>query len=194
MFKDIEQEIQLYAGSFDSKDPALRAIEAFLSTFRLLKRDTLGPEPSLLPLARAVPQPRAPQTYTPPSPGENTCLLAEAADLKSSPVEQNDNLSVKIGEFRTGDLVLILPTVRKGIWSLFNNGYPNYYVDPGCIEEATSDGAPSWIMGHLTSVNERHSMGKVGTINRTGQPLLILLRITALVAKSLSPATGLPLL
>lgn len=151
----------MYAESFDSKDPALKAIEAFLSAFRLLKQDTLGPEPSSLPLERAVPQPKTLQNSTPPSPDENARLLAQTLDSQLPSLEQNDNLAVKIGEFKIGDLVLILPTVRKGIWSLFNNGYPNYYVDPGCIEEAVRDGAPSWIMGHLTLVNERHSMGKV---------------------------------
>ena len=58
-------------------------------------------------------------------------------------------------------MVLILPTVRHGIWSLFNIGSPNYYVAPSCLQNMLQTTSHrDWLLGRISSITTMRSAGK----------------------------------
>lgn len=89
-------------------------------------------------------------------------LKLRDAALQNLTKESASKIAFK--DFQVGSLILLLPTVRKGIWSLFNLDCPNYYVHPDSVRNLmtlTNDSDNSdWYLARIQSIVPKKSTGK----------------------------------
>jgi hypothetical protein len=68
---------------------------------------------------------------------------------------------VAFGGFEVGNIALLLPTVRKGIWSLFNVDCPNFYVHLDSLKIMLDDREKhSWFLARIQKIESKKSLGK----------------------------------
>ncbi|PJF18760.1 hypothetical protein PSACC_01449 [Paramicrosporidium saccamoebae] len=97
---------------------------------------------------------------TPPSIAEAARLIISGYSEKSALVEKLQQ-RIAFGCFEVENIVLLLPTVRKSIWSLFNVDYPNYYVHPDSLKIMLDDREKhSWFLARIQKIEPKKSLGK----------------------------------
>lgn len=71
---------------------------------------------------------------------------------------------ISVSRFSVGELVLILPTVRSGVWSLFNVNEPHYYLHPQSLarirQAHDAEHNVDWLLGRISNIKTKVSQGK----------------------------------
>lgn len=71
---------------------------------------------------------------------------------------------VSVSKFNVGDIVLILPTVRSGVWSLFNVNEPHHYLHPQSLDRLRQahdmENNVDWLLGRISNITAKTSQGK----------------------------------
>lgn len=97
------------------------------------------------------------------APENNTNANSKEMTGETEISKLRDKLQARIAshEFDVDDTVLLLPTVRKGIWSLFSTDHSNYYLHPTSLKTLDRDANSDWILGRIQSIEKKVSTGKV---------------------------------
>lgn len=78
-------------------------------------------------------------------------------------LEEKSKYMITTRNFEVGDAALFLPTVRKGIWSLFNINSPHFFLHRESYEliEARDGKQVEWVVGKISRIERSESRGKV---------------------------------
>jgi hypothetical protein len=81
-------------------------------------------------------------------------------NLAMSDGTHSDTISIR--NFAVGNCVLVLPTVRRNVWSIFTVDQGKYYVDPQSMDRLKegSDGPREWHVGRIIQLTGLTSTGK----------------------------------
>lgn len=89
-------------------------------------------------------------------------VIGEGLISKLQQLETKSKDVITIRNFQIGDVVLVLPTIRKGIWSLFNINSPHYFLHRESFDLIDScNGTTDWAVGRISRIEQSESTGKV---------------------------------
>lgn len=77
----------------------------------------------------------------------------------SSSVDNISDFTIEVKRLEVGSYVLVFPTVRNQIWSIFNVNHKNAYMKECGL--SNSMGTCKWCIGKINSIECRISKGKV---------------------------------